>query len=404
MKKDVRAGMCILTAIAALALTGCPGTGSPGTSGAKQILGFTVTAGGQEVQGSITETAHTITLFLPAGTDVTDLTPLIILSEKAAVSPASGAAQDFTNPVTYRVTAEDGTARDYTVRAVVALPLDQTVEAAKAALEGVAVSADGSDVAEGQAWVSAEAKAALEAALAEAEAALADPAASAEKKAGAEKALAEAQAAFTAAMGKGAKEEPAAEADKTALDTAITEAEAAKTGIMVNTAAADVPVGAQWVTQAVLDTFNAAIDRAKAAAAKAAAAQAELDEAAAALKAAAAAFDHAKQAGAKLESVSISLTVDTDAAAGMISGEQKTVTLYRRETPPDKPGTARVTLSGTKGGAVIAWRTGDKVKGAGTSLTLNALDYSTGTYYFSVELEQDGAPWSAEFKLVIKEE
>ena len=46
----------------------------------------------------------TIALQLPSGTSLTSLTPTIALTSGAVVSPASGAALDFTNPVTYAVT------------------------------------------------------------------------------------------------------------------------------------------------------------------------------------------------------------------------------------------------------------------------------------------------------------
>jgi hypothetical protein len=243
MQKHVRIRALALMAIAALAFAGCPGTGSPSPSGEKRILGFTVTVGGQEVRGDIDEPNNRITLTLPTGTDVTALAPVITLSDKATVSPASGAAQDFTNPVTYRVTAEDGTTRDYTVTAVVVLPLADTIEAAETALEGVAVSTDESDVPEGTAWVSAEVKATLDAALAEAEAMLADPDATEEEKEEASRALAEALAAFNGAKGTGTKEEPVTETDKTALNAAITAAETAKTGVVVDTAAGNVTAG-----------------------------------------------------------------------------------------------------------------------------------------------------------------
>ena len=42
-------------------------------------------------------------------------TPTIIVSDKATISPASGVKEDFVNPVTYTVTAEDGTKQLYTV-------------------------------------------------------------------------------------------------------------------------------------------------------------------------------------------------------------------------------------------------------------------------------------------------
>ncbi|MGD1947547.1 MAG: DUF5018 domain-containing protein, partial [Croceivirga sp.] len=51
---------------------------------------------------------HTITLELPAGTDITALTPTIALSPGATIAPLSGTAQDFSAPFEYTVTAEDG--------------------------------------------------------------------------------------------------------------------------------------------------------------------------------------------------------------------------------------------------------------------------------------------------------
>lgn len=61
-----------------------------------------------------------ITVTVPYGTNVTSLTPTITVSAGATVSPASGIAKDFTSPVTYTVTAEDGTTtKAYTVTVVV---------------------------------------------------------------------------------------------------------------------------------------------------------------------------------------------------------------------------------------------------------------------------------------------
>jgi hypothetical protein len=48
--------------------------------------------------------------------DITNLTPTITLSYGATVIPLSGVARDFTNPVPYTVTAEDGvTYQEWTV-------------------------------------------------------------------------------------------------------------------------------------------------------------------------------------------------------------------------------------------------------------------------------------------------
>lgn len=60
-----------------------------------------------------------ITVVVGHGADVTKLTASFEISEKAAVSPAAGET-DFTNPVTYTVTAENGDKATYTVTVVVA--------------------------------------------------------------------------------------------------------------------------------------------------------------------------------------------------------------------------------------------------------------------------------------------
>ncbi len=64
---------------------------------------------------AIDEVNLTVIDTLPANTDVKSLTPVITISDKASISPASGEAQDFTNPVVYVVTAEDGTNKVYSV-------------------------------------------------------------------------------------------------------------------------------------------------------------------------------------------------------------------------------------------------------------------------------------------------
>jgi len=84
-------------------------------SDAKQILSFVFAELTPEVYGEIDQSNFTIDLAVPTGTDVTDLVPTISVSEFATVSPESGVAQDFTDPVIYTVTAQDGTTRDYTV-------------------------------------------------------------------------------------------------------------------------------------------------------------------------------------------------------------------------------------------------------------------------------------------------
>ena len=83
----------------------------------KDITGFTL----KGVDGTINESSQTITVDLPyaVDTDITALAPEITVSALAAVNPASGAAQDFTDPVVYTVTAEDGSTKTYTVTVTV---------------------------------------------------------------------------------------------------------------------------------------------------------------------------------------------------------------------------------------------------------------------------------------------
>lgn len=82
----------------------------------KNILSFRFDA--LDDSGVIDQIARRISFVLPAGTDVTQLVPTIEVSEGATVEPASGVAQDFTNPVTYTVTALNGTTAVYTVTVV----------------------------------------------------------------------------------------------------------------------------------------------------------------------------------------------------------------------------------------------------------------------------------------------
>ena len=75
-----------------------------------------------EVVGSIDETGYTITLKVPYGIDVKNLTPAIVSSPGATVAPDTLVSQDFTNPVIYKVTAQDGSFQNYEVSVIVAAP------------------------------------------------------------------------------------------------------------------------------------------------------------------------------------------------------------------------------------------------------------------------------------------
>jgi hypothetical protein len=106
-------------------------------SNTKAITGFSFISPAET--GAISGT--NISVFVPYGTNVTGLSPTITVSSpKATVSPASGVARDFTNPVQYTVSAEDGTQQYYTVRVTVrgqgGVILVNPTDAASGALSG----------------------------------------------------------------------------------------------------------------------------------------------------------------------------------------------------------------------------------------------------------------------------
>lgn len=80
----------------------------------RQILSFTYGA----AAGVIDQVNGTITMELPAGTGTT-FAPTIRVSDFATVTPASGETQDFSKPVIYKVTAQNGSTNTYTVTVTV---------------------------------------------------------------------------------------------------------------------------------------------------------------------------------------------------------------------------------------------------------------------------------------------
>lgn len=66
----------------------------------------------------INPAAHTATFYVEGNTDVSALIPYVEVSPGASVSPASGTRVNFTNPVTYTVTAQNGSIEQWTVRGI----------------------------------------------------------------------------------------------------------------------------------------------------------------------------------------------------------------------------------------------------------------------------------------------
>lgn len=91
-------------------------------SSEKAVTFFNLNIATSTISGIIDEIAHTISLTVPFVTDVTALVPTITVSPLAISSPVSGVAQDFTAPVTYTITAEDGSTQSYVVTVVVEAP------------------------------------------------------------------------------------------------------------------------------------------------------------------------------------------------------------------------------------------------------------------------------------------
>ncbi|KJF45499.1 DUF4960 domain-containing protein [Draconibacterium sediminis] len=68
------------------------------------------------VTGVIDNDASTINIILPAGSDLSSVSPVITLNDELTVSPTSGEAQDFSQgPVTYIVTNLEGLTAEYQV-------------------------------------------------------------------------------------------------------------------------------------------------------------------------------------------------------------------------------------------------------------------------------------------------
>jgi hypothetical protein len=84
-------------------------------SSSKAITKFSFSKLTPAVQGVIDEASKKIAVQVPSNTDLTKLIPSISISPKAKVSPDSGAVQNFTNEVVYKVTAEDGSTTDYKI-------------------------------------------------------------------------------------------------------------------------------------------------------------------------------------------------------------------------------------------------------------------------------------------------
>ncbi|MGE6220294.1 DUF5018 domain-containing protein [Nubsella zeaxanthinifaciens] len=91
-------------------------------SSEKEITAFKL-SNDQIGNASINSATGQILVTMPTGVSLSSLTPVIFnLSNLASVSPGVGAAQDFTSPVLYTVTAQNSTTKNWTVTVVTVDP------------------------------------------------------------------------------------------------------------------------------------------------------------------------------------------------------------------------------------------------------------------------------------------
>lgn len=114
MKKHLLRRILLSLTIAVLFVQ-CSEDDESSQSPSNEITNFSISSLNPAVSGTIDEQNGTVSLELPSGTDISALIPNITVSEKATITPASGESQDFTEPVIYTVTAENGNIAEYTV-------------------------------------------------------------------------------------------------------------------------------------------------------------------------------------------------------------------------------------------------------------------------------------------------
>jgi hypothetical protein len=122
----------------AMAVSGLS-SASADESDAKAILTFDFAD--PEATGVVDEAGKTVAITVPFGTDVTGLVPTITISPDASISPNTGVAEDFSEPVTYTVTAEDLTPEEYVVTVTFALEQDTTPPVIVSIGEGPSIAA-----------------------------------------------------------------------------------------------------------------------------------------------------------------------------------------------------------------------------------------------------------------------
>lgn len=127
-------GKCVLLQILLVILVGCGGGGGGGggedDNGSFTFYSYSLkTPSGNSFSGTIDDAAKKISVSLPYGTSVTNLvasfsvigtlSPTVTLKVDGNVQTSGVTGNDFSNPVTYHLTDDQGESADYTVEAVV---------------------------------------------------------------------------------------------------------------------------------------------------------------------------------------------------------------------------------------------------------------------------------------------
>ncbi|BFP43444.1 hypothetical protein FGF1_42890 [Flavobacteriaceae bacterium GF1] len=120
MKKTI-----FLTALLLFNMVSCTNDDQTDPSKENKILTFSFLSKdndelSNDINGTIDEDNKTVVVELFDKIDIAELKPTITISENATISPDDQVATDYSNPITYKVTAEDGSDQDYEV--TVSLP------------------------------------------------------------------------------------------------------------------------------------------------------------------------------------------------------------------------------------------------------------------------------------------
>ncbi|AEF81817.1 DUF5018 domain-containing protein [Leadbettera azotonutricia] len=114
MNHSIKLTIALAVVCIVFSLLGCTDPVNP-KSNEKAMTAFKI----GENDGVINDVDKTVGVIVSYGIDAAHLTPIVSISAGASLLPLSGTEQNFTNPVEYTLTAEDGTTQNYTVTVIV---------------------------------------------------------------------------------------------------------------------------------------------------------------------------------------------------------------------------------------------------------------------------------------------